>query len=162
MFFLRVSCLTVVLRFWHNSVFNGNAYSVREILQLFSKWIPALLLMKASNETQWNVSGLFQRLPFGDNLTPHPPTRTPSIAVTVPTNFHHSQQEIWFIRRSRTSKETSSNPKSYVFQTFGWWKDNHTSKLGDSHVDFQNQFYKKRSLQNGPNRAAFPWCFQLK
>lgn len=39
--------------------------------------VPAWLLLKASNEMLWNVSGLFQRLPFGDNPTPHPPKPPP-------------------------------------------------------------------------------------
>lgn len=44
-------------------------------------------------------------------------------------DFHSSAQEIWFIRRSRTSKTTSADTKSYVFQTFGWQTDNDTSWL---------------------------------
>lgn len=42
------------------------------IKKVSSKGVPALLLLKATNEMLWNVSGLFQRLPFGDNPTPDP------------------------------------------------------------------------------------------
>lgn len=83
---------------------------------------------------------------FRDYLLVTNPTSCPSTPHSLlwpfPLhNFHCSQQEIWFIRRSCTSKETSLNAESRVLQIFGWWKDNNTLRFWWL-VDFQNQLFK--------------------
>lgn len=92
--------------------------NVTGIKKVSSKWAPALLLLKASHETMWMYLVYFR-----DYLLVTNPTPPPSLWPFPLQNFHRSQQEIWFIRRSCTSKETSSNAESHVLQNFGCWKD---------------------------------------